>query len=105
LPANDYAIGQSRVVKINKEHSLMYLALDKEEIDKCLNSYTNCPTELQYYSKVIWDFFSFYLIIKLMIIIRINNHFIKIFKINLLKLYINLTFLFFFFVLFYDLKR
>jgi len=53
LPGNDYAIGQSRVVKINKEHSLMYLALDKEEIDKCLNSYTNCPTELQYYSKVI----------------------------------------------------
>jgi origin recognition complex subunit 4 len=34
----------------NKEHALMYLAIDGEEIDECLKQYPNCPTELKYYS-------------------------------------------------------
>lgn len=34
----------------NKEHALMYLAIDGEEIDECLKKYPNCPTELKYYS-------------------------------------------------------
>lgn len=51
LPANDYG-ANSRNAKLNKEHTLMYLALDKEEIEHCLIKYPNCPTELKYHAKV-----------------------------------------------------
>lgn len=50
LPAADN-VGSSRT-KINKEHSLMYLALDKEEIEQCIAQYPNCPTELKFHSMV-----------------------------------------------------
>jgi len=55
LPANDYGSGGgvSRSVKVSKEHALMYLALDKEEIEQCLDKYANCPTELRYHAQLI----------------------------------------------------
>lgn len=52
LPANDYG-SSTRSSKQSKEHTLMYLALDKEEIEQCLDQYQNCPTELKYHSKVL----------------------------------------------------
>lgn len=52
LPANDYLGGSSRTAKLGKEHTLMYLALDKEEIEQCLDQYQNCPTELKYHAKL-----------------------------------------------------
>ena len=53
LPANDYG-GGTRNSKQSKEHTLMYLALDKSEIDQCLDQYQNCPTELKYHAKLLW---------------------------------------------------
>jgi hypothetical protein len=50
LPATDSS--SSRNSKVSKEHSLMYLALDKEEIEKCIAQYPNCPTELSLHSKI-----------------------------------------------------
>ncbi|CAF0767753.1 unnamed protein product [Brachionus calyciflorus] len=52
LPSSESIGSTNRSAKINKEHSLMYLALDKEEIEKCIAQYPNCPTELKYYSMV-----------------------------------------------------
>lgn len=52
LPANDYSSVRG-TSKLGKEHTLMYLALDSEEIDQCLNEYPNCPTELKYSSKLL----------------------------------------------------
>lgn len=51
LPSSD-STSSNRSVKINKEHSLMYLALDKEEIQLCIDQYPNCPTEIKYYAMV-----------------------------------------------------
>ena len=51
LPSSD-STGSNRSAKISKEHSLMYLALDKEEIQLCIDQYPNCPTELKYYAMV-----------------------------------------------------
>ncbi|RNA44947.1 origin recognition complex subunit 4 [Brachionus plicatilis] len=51
LPSSD-ATSSNRSTKISKEHSLMYLALDKDEIQLCIDQYPNCPTELKYYSMV-----------------------------------------------------
>lgn len=53
LPANDYSAGGAKSSKLGKEQTLMYLALDKEEIDQCLEQYPNCPTELKYHSKLL----------------------------------------------------
>ena len=39
---------QTRNQKSSKEHMLMYLALDAEEINECIKTYQNCPTELKY---------------------------------------------------------
>lgn len=30
----------------------MYLALNKLEVDQCISSYPNCPTELAYHFKL-----------------------------------------------------
>jgi origin recognition complex subunit 4 len=46
LPASDNSSNSIKVSKVSKEHSLMYLALDKCEIQKCITEYPNCPTEL-----------------------------------------------------------
>jgi hypothetical protein len=52
LPANDNMTNATKSLKINKEHALMYLALDKEEIDQCIAQYPNCPTELALHARV-----------------------------------------------------
>lgn len=41
-------VNQIRNSKSNKEHALMYLALDADEINECIKNYQNCPTELKY---------------------------------------------------------
>lgn len=51
LPATEY-LTHNKMAKINKEYALMYLALDRDEIDICLAKYPNCPTELRYYRTV-----------------------------------------------------
>jgi hypothetical protein len=38
---------QTRNQKSTKEHMLMYLALDSDEINECIENYQNCPTELK----------------------------------------------------------